>query len=262
MDKNIKVSAIPAFDDNYLWLIHNDSDAIVVDPGDAAPVLARLAQLKLNLRAILITHHHDDHIGGVAELVQHTAARVYGPDDSRISGIEQICSADAVISIAELGLQFKVLAVPGHTLTHLAYYSEEIGALFPGDTLFAAGCGRLFEGSPAQMLASLQQFATLPGQTQVYPAHEYTLSNLKFAHAAEPGNAAVSLRLRHVGALRQQQLISLPTNIAEELNTNPFLRAGVADLQKNLLAQGKLQAHELGNELASFTALRSWKNGF
>lgn len=262
MDKKVKISAIPAFADNYLWLVHNQRDAIVVDPGDAAPVLATLTQQGLHLRAILLTHHHNDHIGGVAELQQKTPALVYGPNDARISGIDQLCTAGQDISIPELNLRFEILAVPGHTLSHLAYYCAEMNALFPGDTLFAAGCGRLFEGSPAQMLASLKQFCTLPDQTQIYPAHEYTLSNLKFALATEPDNTKIAQRFQEVSDLRARNEISLPSSIALERATNPFLRAHLAKVQSHLAAAGKLSNADLGDELASFTALRLWKNSF
>ncbi len=262
MDKKVKISAIPAFADNYLWLIHNDSDAIVVDPGDASPVLTTLTQQGLKLAAILLTHHHNDHIGGVAELVEKTSALVYGPNDARISGIDRFCDAGQAIGITALNLSFEILAVPGHTLSHLAYYCAELGALFPGDTLFAAGCGRLFEGSPTQMLASLKQCCELPDSTQIYPAHEYTLSNLKFALATEPDNADIAYRFKEVSDLRARNQITLPSTLALELKTNPFLRAHVAGLQANLVATGKLERSELGNELASFTALRLWKNSF
>lgn len=262
MDKKVKISAIPAFTDNYLWLIHNHSHAIVVDPGDASPIMTTLTQQGLQLAAILLTHHHNDHIGGVAELVEQTSAQVYGPNDTRISGITHFCDAGQAITIPALNLSLDVMAVPGHTLSHLAYYCAELGALFPGDTLFAAGCGRLFEGSPAQMLASLKLCSALPDSTKIYPAHEYTLSNLKFALATEPDNADIAYRLKEVSDLRAHNQISLPSTLALERKTNPFLRAHVASVQTHLVVNGKLSSAGLGDELASFTALRLWKNTF
>jgi hydroxyacylglutathione hydrolase len=255
----LQIHPIPAFTDNYIWCLHDGAAAFVVDPGAAEPVLAFLQQRQLRLSGILITHHHADHTGGIAALLQHyPAASVYGPHNPRIAGITQALRAGEVIDVC--GLRWQVLAVPGHTLDHIAYYSaaHQPPLLFCGDTLFAAGCGRLFEGSPAQMYASLRQLAQLPAATAVYCAHEYTLSNLRFAAAAEPASAAVAERLATVARLRDGQVITLPSSVALELETNPFLRCHLPALKA--AAQRRDPAADSPEQV--FAALRGWKDQF
>ena len=215
------IIALPVLNDNYIWIVHDEKQAIVVDPGEASTVLNYLQQHALYLSGILITHQHADHIGGVATLLTHYTAPVYGPAD--ISLVTHPVQDNAQFFLASWPHSIKVLAVPGHTLNHLAYYTEN--ALFCGDTLFGCGCGRLFEGTPQMMYDSLQRLVTLPDDTQVYCAHEYTLANEDFALHIEPDNHALISRKQHDHALRQQGLPTLPSTIALEKATNPFIRA-------------------------------------
>lgn len=264
---SLDVLAVPAFDDNYLWIIHDGRHAAVVDPGDAVPVLATLQAEGLTLAAILLTHHHADHVGGVVELARSAvsdefpAIPVYGParEQSRIKGMTVPLHGNDEVTIPTLGLSLQVIDVPGHTLGHIAYYSAQQGFVFCGDTLFAGGCGRLFEGTPAQMVDSLAKLSSLPGDTRVYCAHEYTLSNLKFAAEVEPGNAELSDRIQRERAKRDQGEATVPTSIALERATNPFLRAHQKEIQESLQKAGRLT--EL-NEVSSFAALREWKNTY
>ncbi|HET8745466.1 MAG TPA: hydroxyacylglutathione hydrolase [Ramlibacter sp.] len=251
---------LPAFQDNYLWLLHDGQRALVVDPGDADPVRNFLTERGLQLEAILVTHHHADHIGGLDALRDATGARVYGPARERIPGpLQRLAEGDR---IEVLGLPFEVLDVPGHTAGHIAYFCPEFeGAplLFCGDTLFSGGCGRLFEGTPAQMLQSLEKLATLPGATRVCCTHEYTLSNLKFATAVEPGNTQLSHYRQQCEQRRSQGEPTLPSSIALERSINPFLRTGVAAVAR------AAHDHDGANEadpVAVFATLRQWKNGF
>lgn len=251
----LQITALPAFNDNYLWLIQNPQEqtCAVVDPGDAAPVMAWLQQHPdWRLTDILITHHHFDHVGGVEQLKQASGARVWGPALENIPALDEPLSDNARIKI--LGTDFTVLHVPGHTLGHLAYYSAPL--LFCGDTLFAAGCGRLFEGTPEQMHLSLTRLKSLPDDTHVYCTHEYTLSNLKFAQAAEPTNLQVQARLREVEALRSQNAMTLPSTIGLEKATNPFLRTQ----EQSVTNQLKLTPD--ASEVEVFAALRRWKDNF
>lgn len=264
---SLDVLAVPAFDDNYLWIIHDGRHAAVVDPGDAVPVLAALQAEGLTLAAILLTHHHADHVGGVVELARSAvsdefpAIPVYGParEQSRIKGMTVPLHGNDEVTIPSLGLSLQVIDVPGHTLGHIAFYSAQQGFVFCGDTLFAGGCGRLFEGTPAQMVESLAKLSSLPGDTRVYCAHEYTLSNLKFAAEVEPGNAELSDRIQRERAKRDQGEATVPTSIALERATNPFLRAHQKEIQESLQKAGRLT--EL-NEVSSFAALREWKNTY
>jgi hydroxyacylglutathione hydrolase len=253
------VVAIPAFADNYLWLIHNGVHAAVVDPGDAQPVLDVLISRNLTLAAILLTHHHADHVGGVPGLLRHRDVPVWGPHNPSIADITHGLGEGDRAGVPELGLELDVLEVPGHTLDHIAYVAAKQEWLFCGDTLFAGGCGRLFEGTARQMTTSLAKLARLPDATAVYCAHEYTLANLRFAMAAEPGNTLLQARLVAEQAKRSRCEPTVPSTIALEKQTNPFLRntepAIIATLQN---------AHRLtGNEpVETFAALREWKNSF
>jgi hydroxyacylglutathione hydrolase len=248
------VSLIPAFKDNYIWLLTVAGRAVVVDPGDAAPVLERLRQTGLSLEAILITHHHADHQGGVAELTRHWPATVYAPASESITGCNRPLAGGEELSI--LGQSLTVMAVPGHTLGHLAYYTQ--GRLFCGDTLFGAGCGRLFEGTPAQMFDSLEKIAALPDDTLIHCAHEYTEANLKFALAVEPDNPAIHARQQRVVELRAAGLPSVPSTLAEEKATNPFLRSRKAAVIQAVGENPRVNPPQS----AIFAALRQWRNNF
>jgi hydroxyacylglutathione hydrolase len=228
----------------------------VVDPGDAAPVREKLHQNGLKLDCILLTHHHADHIGGVAELVDLTGARVYGPEDSRISHMDQVCKEGETINLPSLGLAFTVIEVPGHTSSHIAYFGH--GSLFCGDTLFSVGCGRLFEGTPEQMQDSLDKLAGLPPETLVFCAHEYTLSNCDFALAVEPGNPDLRRRASEVEAKRAAGRITLPSTLGEETAVNPFLRTREPAVVE-AARERKPQASPGAETLAE---IRRWKDSF
>jgi hydroxyacylglutathione hydrolase len=254
----IQISALPAFTDNYIWLLqdHRTQRCAVVDPGDAAPVQAWLeTHPEWTLSDILITHHHHDHVGGVEHLKSLTGAKVYGPASENIPGRDVALKDDDKVSV--LGWDFDVHAVPGHTLGHIAYYHH--GLLFCGDTLFAAGCGRLFEGTPQQMHTSLSRLAALPEDTLVYCTHEYTLSNLKFAAAVEPGNPDIAARLEKVALQRQNGVMTLPSTLALEKLTNPFLRTA-----ETLVTQKVDERNGAQDRAPSevFAALRAWKDTF
>lgn len=247
------VIPIPAFSDNYIWMLHARGQAVVVDPGDAAPVLQQLSASGLQLHSILITHHHHDHIGGVDVLQQETGAQVYAPAREAYPFPHQPVRQGDQIILDFLPLTLEVMDVPGHTLGHVAYYGAKL--LFCGDTLFSAGCGRLFEGTPAQMLDSLDKLAALPAETAVYCTHEYTEHNLKFARQLDPDNPALLARQAQVAGLRQQGLPSLPSTLAIERDSNPFLRCSSPAIQH---ASGIKDA----NPLAVFTAIREMRNHF
>ncbi|MEN2394428.1 hydroxyacylglutathione hydrolase [Pseudomonas halotolerans] len=254
----IQISALPAFTDNYIWLLqdHATQRCVVVDPGDATPVQAWLdAHPGWVLSDILITHHHHDHVGGVQALKNATHATVYGPASENIPARDVALQDNDQLSV--LGWDFDVYAVPGHTLGHIAYYHH--GLLFCGDTLFAAGCGRLFEGTPAQMHQSLSRLASLPEDTLVYCTHEYTLSNLKFAAAVEPGNPDIAARLEKVSQQRNAGVMTLPSTLALEKLTNPFLRTAETSV-KQKADERNGQRNETPSEV--FAALRAWKDKF
>jgi hydroxyacylglutathione hydrolase len=218
----MQIDAIPAFEDNYIWALRANGHAAVVDPGEAAPVLRFLEKTGDRLCAILVTHKHGDHVGGIAELVARHPVPVYGPTREAAEVVTHPLAADAHVVLDELGVTLEVMEVPGHTLGHVAFYSA--GVLFCGDTLFGAGCGRVFEGTLAQMYASLARLAALPPDTRVYCAHEYTQSCLRFARTVEPANAAIDARSDKVAHQRAAGQPSVPSTLAEELATNPFLR--------------------------------------
>jgi hydroxyacylglutathione hydrolase len=254
----IQISALPAFTDNYIWLLqdHRSQRCAVVDPGDAAPVEAWLdAHPDWVLSDILITHHHHDHVGGVERLKHISGATVYGPASENIPARDVALKDNDTASV--LGWEFDVYAVPGHTLGHIAYYHH--GLLFCGDTLFAAGCGRLFEGTPDQMHHSLSRLAALPEDTLVYCTHEYTLSNLKFAAAVEPTNADIAARLEKVTQQRQNGVMTLPSTLALEKLTNPFLRTGETLVKQKVDERAGAQ-NRAPSEV--FAALRAWKDKF
>jgi hydroxyacylglutathione hydrolase len=255
----LQVVPIPAFADNYLWLIHNGMHAAVVDPGDASPVLSVLDAHQLSLIAILLTHHHADHVGGVPSLLQRFKVPVFGPRTEAIQHITAPLAEGDQAFIPELDLALSVLEVPGHTRGHIAYVAADQGWLFCGDTLFAGGCGRLFEGTPQQMINSLSKFTALPDATQVYCAHEYTLSNLHFAREVEPSNDAIDARIRAEQAKRDQGRPTVPSTIGLEKQTNPFLRFQEPAIVDSLISAGRLEQRD---PVAAFAALREWKNSY
>jgi hydroxyacylglutathione hydrolase len=254
---DLRIEPIAAFKDNYLWLLARGTVAAIVDPGDAAPVLRRLSDAKLQLTTILATHHHADHVGGVEALVGATGAHVFGPRTETIPCLGT--PLDDGDRIEVLGHAFDVLDVPGHTRGHIAYYAPSLGAVFCGDTLFACGCGRLFEGTPEQMTVSLRRLAALPADTRAYCAHEYTLANIRFALAVEPDNAALRARSRACEALRGEGKPTVPSTIGEELATNPFLRCDVPAVRQRA---ERASAGASASTVATFAALREWKNRF
>jgi len=259
--------AIPAFSDNYIWLIAADSTAkdrgpasaprkvAIVDPGDAKPVIRFLAEHVMEPVAILVTHHHYDHIDGIEALCRHTRLPVYGPRNSPIPALTHPLADDDQISID--GLQFRIIATPGHTLDHITYYTP--GMLFCGDTLFAAGCGRLFEGSPLQMHESLNRLNELPADTRIYCTHEYTLKNLEFAVEVEPDNPAIATRLAEVRRLRKENRITIPTTLADERRTNPFLRCHEAAV---MAAAGRFAGKAVSDAAETFKIIRFWKDSW
>ena len=221
----LDIVPVPAFADNYIWLVHDEAsgETAVVDPGDAAPVLADIGQRGWTVTQIWNTHWHPDHTGGNAALKEATGARVSGPANGKIPVLDVPLAEGGEVRIGDhVG---RVIEVPGHTLDHIALIFDADGVAFVGDTLFAMGCGRLFEGSPQQMYRSLCRIAELPEPTRLYPAHEYTLANARFAVRADPSNEALAARLAEVEALRGNGRITLPTSVAQERETNPFVRA-------------------------------------
>jgi hydroxyacylglutathione hydrolase len=250
-----EIVPVSAFKDNYVWTLRRGRNAAVVDPGEAPPVLEYLAREKLELVAILATHHHADHVGGIAELRKKYDAPVYGPRNEPIPTLTNPVSEGDEVSIPGLGVSFSVLDIPGHTRAHIAYYGA--GALFCGDTLFACGCGRLFEGTAAQMYASLQKLFALPDDTRVYCGHEYTLANIGFAKAVEPDNAALRLRESRDRKLREAGRPTLPSTLGEEKATNPFLRCREPAVIDSV---NKYLGGRVADPVRVFAAIRDWKN--
>ena len=254
----VEITPIPAFNDNYIWLLRQPDrlHAVVVDPGDAAPVVQRLRQDGLELEAILITHKHGDHVGGVRELKRiWPEALVFGPANEPIPVLERALGEGDRVELTGVGASFSVLDVPGHTEGHIAYLGEQ--GVFCGDTLFTAGCGRVFSGTHAQLHRSLQRLAELPAETKVYCAHEYTLDNLGFAEWLEPENQDLLQRRRDAEALRADARPTVPSTLRLELLTNPFLRSGVPQV---IAAAERYAGRRLTSSSEIFTAIRSWKD--
>ena len=256
----LQVTPVSAFSDNYIWLIHAPTQprrVVAVDPGDASAVLMALKDQHLELGGIFITHHHADHTGGVLELLSHYNVPIYGPATENIPGEPQRVSDGDTVMLTELGLKFEVLDIPGHTAGHVAYLGHN--SLFCGDTLFSAGCGRLFEGTPAQMTTSLTRLSTVPADTRVYCTHEYTLANLCFALTVDPNNQIAQQHFQQAQALRSQGLPTLPSSIGTEMQINPFMRLTQPSVQN---AAAKHAGKKLNSSVEVFTALRQWKDHF
>jgi hydroxyacylglutathione hydrolase len=259
----IDIIAIPAFEDNIIWLLRQGSMCIALDPGEANPLLAVLSAPGVHLAALLITHHHADHCGGLPDIIAHYPVPIYGPAQENIEGITHPLSGGETLHLPGIDLALTVLAVPGHTRGHLAYLlgrsTDRPPALFCGDTLFGAGCGRLFEGTPSQLLDALTRFSALPPDTLIYCAHEYTLRNLGFARAVEPHNSAIAQRTAADSARRDQGLYTLPCPLSLEQATNPFLRCTHPDV---IHAVSSFLGHRPASLLETFTALRAWRDVF
>ena len=256
------IVALPAYRDNYIWMIHDTRSAVVVDPGDASVVQEACSPggvqaQGLQLSGILVTHHHPDHTGGIASLLRRHAIPVWGPAVEDIGGVSQPLVGGDDVRIDAPALRLNVIDVPGHTLGHIAYHCPEQRWLLCGDTLFSAGCGRLFEGTPAQMLQSLETLAALPRETQVLCAHEYTLGNLQFARRAEPANADVEEYRQWCVRRREQQQPTLPSSIERELRVNPFLRSDQPGIRQQLREHF---GRDPADRVEAFAMLREWKN--
>lgn len=257
----LEIIPIPAFNDNYIWVIINTSNqrAVVIDPGDAKPVLNLLNERQLRLEAILITHHHWDHTDGVTELCDAFSVPVYGPQKEATTLCTHSCHDGDHIALKSIDCQFSVFDIPGHTAGHIAFFEPNHHWLFCGDTLFAAGCGRVFEGTTEQMYQSLSRLAKLPAKTKVFCAHEYTLSNLHFAQVVEPTNLDIKARIRNVDQLRANDKPSLPSTIELELKTNPFLRCHQQSVINSVTRQSN---PDNKSPALIFKLLRKWKDQF
>lgn len=253
----MKIFPIPAFEDNYIWTVHNDKFAFVVDPGDAVPVIDYLDRHQLKLIAIIITHHHRDHTGGIRDLVELYNTPVYGPRRENIPGLTHPLGEGDVVEFDQLNFHMKVIDIPGHTLGHIAYLWD--GGMFCGDTLFTCGCGKIFEGTPAQLHHSLQRLAEQPDSTLVYCTHEYTELNLPFALICEPGNSLLKQRAEDTHALRVQNKPTLPSTLGVEKATNPFLRCKEAEIISHIEQHYGIKL-PINDELATFTAMRKWRD--
>jgi hydroxyacylglutathione hydrolase len=252
-----EIVPIRAFSDNYIWTLRDATSAAVVDPGDARPVIEYLTSENLNLVAILNTHHHADHVGGNGALLQRWRVPVFGPRDPRIPDATERLGDGDRITLPHFGTEFEIMEIPGHTKTHIAFYGA--GVLFCGDTLFAVGCGRLFEGTPKQMHESLERLARVPDTTRVYCGHEYTLSNIRFAKAVEPGNTALLDLETRANKQRERGLPTLPTEMGQEKATNPFLRVREPEV---VGSASRHAGKPLGDPVSVLAAIREWKNNF
>ena len=252
-----EVVPLRAFADNYIWTIRDAGHAVVVDPGDAQPVLDYLTREKLKLVAILNTHHHADHVGGNAALLTHAAVPVYGPRDERIPEVTVRLADGQHFVLPHFNIEMETLEIPGHTRSHIAFHGD--GMLFCGDTLFAAGCGRLFEGTPRQMYDSLTRLSRLADATRVYCGHEYTLANIRFARAAEPDNLRLAELETAVQLLRARDQPTLPSTIGQEKATNPFLRVTEPAIVHSASARA---AKKLSDPVSVLAEIRHWKNNF
>jgi hydroxyacylglutathione hydrolase len=250
---------LPAFNDNYIWLLTNPPSkmAVVVDPGEASLLLQVLEKRGLELSAVLLTHHHGDHVGGVGDIIREHRASVFGPARERIADVDHPVDEGDLVPLPELDIDLEVVSVPGHTAGHVAYLGPDFALV--GDTLFAGGCGRIFEGTPEQMLSSLKRLAALPAETSIYCAHEYTISNLRFAREVEPSNQALGERLENAIQLRHEGRPTVPSTISEELDTNPFLRCHLPQVTS---AAEQWAGVDVPNEVDVFTVIRSRKDGW
>jgi hydroxyacylglutathione hydrolase len=253
----LAIHAVPAFRDNYIWILESGGNAVAVDPGDAAPVQSFLERKGLRLTAVLATHHHADHVGGLPALATRWACPTFGPRREVQAELSERLGEGDRFEVPGIGITLEAIDIPGHTAGHIALHGA--GAVFCGDTLFACGCGRLFEGTPAQMVDSLAKLARLPGTTKVYCGHEYTLANIRFAQAVEPGNAELAARGAREAQKRARDEPTLPSTIAEELRTNPFLRC----TEREVVESAERRAgRALAGEIAVFAEIREWKNAF
>ncbi len=254
---NTQVYPVKAFQDNYIWTIHNKTHAVIVDPGDSEPVIDFLTSNKLTLAAILVTHHHADHVGGIKNIVRHYDVPVYGPKTETIPPVTQKLVEGDSVQIDSLDLTFKVLDIPGHTAGHIAYFNNQ--RLFCGDTLFSCGCGRIFEGSPSQMLHSIEKLTNLADSTEVYCTHEYTLSNIRFALTVEPENKNLVDYEKIVKTKLANEQASLPTSIGLEKSINPFLRYNEPSVIEAARTRSKTP---VSNDVEVFATIRAWKDNF
>lgn len=251
----LSTEAIPVLETNYVWCLHDETDAVVVDPGEAGPPLDWLERKGLVLRGILITHHHADHTGGIDEMLARRRVPVFGPRDERIPQIDRPLAEGERVALSAPPLDLEVIDVPGHTSIHVAFYGHDL--LLCGDALFSAGCGRVFEGTPAQLCASLDKLAALPGRTRVCCAHEYTLANCRFAREVEPDNKALKRRAEEVAELRAAGRITLPSTIEAERAFNPFLRVR----EPSVIEAARRRQPDCGESPEEvFAVLRSWKD--
>ena len=253
----LSVEPIKAFTDNYIWLVSTNEGSIVIDPGESKNIQKLIDNKTIDLKGILITHHHYDHTNGLSELVKKNELEVYGPVNN-IDGINHRLNDKDKISI--IGIDFDVMSIPGHTLDHIGFYSANANnpILFCGDTLFAGGCGKIFEGTYEQMFHALKKITKLPTNTNIYCGHEYTLSNLKFALEADHTNKELIEEFKKVENKINSNIPSLPTTLDKELKVNPFLRCDNINIQNKIIEKFKVS----NNELEVFTALRKWKDNF
>jgi hydroxyacylglutathione hydrolase len=253
----LAIHSVPAFKDNYIWILEDGRHAVAVDPGDSAPVADFLAKRGLELSAILATHHHADHVGGLPALVERWKCPTFGPAREVAAPLDHRLTEGDRITVPELGIELETIDIPGHTAGHIALFGA--GMVFCGDTLFTCGCGRLFEGTPAQMADSLGKLARLPGDTRIYCGHEYTMANIRFAVAVEPANRKLAQRQARDAAKRERGEPTVPATIAEELETNPFLRC---DKPEVVASAERHAGRKLETPIEVFAEIREWKNNF